>query len=73
MFLYTKIQTLFKKQHNLCCVLKYKNSDTLRYAVFRLIFEIGVGGMGGYLQKTMHYVLHFYIQKTMHFALSFYV
>ena len=38
-FLYTKIQTLRKKQDNLRYVFRYKNPDTLRYAIFHRIFE----------------------------------
>ena len=54
--------------------LIYKKPDTLRYAVFHGIFEIG-GGWGGicYKQKTMHFALHFYMQKKKHFALRLYI
>ena len=44
-FLYTKIQTLRKKQENLHYVFIYKNPDTLYYAIFHGIFEIGGGGV----------------------------
>ena len=37
-FLYTKIQTLRKKQDNLRYVFIYKNPDILRYAIFQWIF-----------------------------------
>ena len=53
--------------------LIYKKHDTLRYAVFYGIFDIGGGGGHFYKQKTMHFPLNFYIQKTMHFPLRFYI
>ena len=71
-FLYTKSQKFRKKQDNLCCVSIYKNPDTLRYAVFHWIFEIG-GRRGIFIYKkqcnlryifickqkyTLRYVLH---------------
>ena len=37
-FLYTKSQTLGKKQDNLRYVFLYKNPGTLRYAIFDRIF-----------------------------------
>ena len=65
--------TLRKKQDNFRYVFIYKNSDTLRYAIFHGTFEIGGGRGHFYMQKTMHFVLYFYMQKTMHFALRFYL
>ena len=46
-FLYTKIQTLYKKQDNFRYIFIYKNQDTLRYAIFHEIFEVGI-----YIQKA---------------------
>ena len=31
--------------------------------VFHGMFEIGGGGGGGFINKKMHFVLHFYMQK----------
>ena len=58
-FLYTKSQTLSKKQDNLRYVFIYKNPDTLRYAIFHWIFEIEGGG--GYIEKqyTLGYIFIF--------------
>ena len=58
-FLYTKSDTLRKKQDNLRYVFIYKNPETLRYGIFYII--VGIGGGGGYIQKTMHFALHLYI------------
>ena len=44
---YTKIQALFKKQDNFCYVFIYKMYDTLLYAIFHEIFEVGI-----YIQKA---------------------
>ena len=41
-FLYTKIQALCKKQDNLPYVFIYKNPDTLHYAIFHEMLEIGI-------------------------------
>ena len=38
-FLYTKIQTLFKKQDNLRYVYIYIEQDTLRYVIFMKILK----------------------------------
>ena len=46
MFLYTKIQTLCKKQDNLRYVLIYTKIDTLRYAIFHENVQICI-----YIQK----------------------
>ena len=70
-FLYTKIQTIRKKQDNMCYVFMYKNTDTLRYAILHGIFEIGRGGRGHFHMQKIHFVLHFYTQKTMYFPLRF--
>ena len=69
-FLYSKIQTLRKKEDNLRYVFMYKNPDNLRYAIFYWFFLNGGGG-GILICKKMHSVLNFDIQKTMHFALRF--
>ena len=50
----------------------YKNPDTLRYAVFHGIFEIGGGG-GGIFIKKIHFSLRFYIQKAIHFESHCYI
>ena len=50
-FLYTKSQTLHKNLDNLHYLFIYKNPDTLRYAIFHRIFEIGGGG-GGYAKNN---------------------
>ena len=83
-FLYTKIQTLFKKQVYFRYVFIYKKQDTLRYTISHEFFEVGIT-----IQKASHFVLrdvfiykkkdtsqkarqfalHFYIQKSGHFAL----
>ena len=44
--LYTKSRTLRKKQDNFRYVFIYKNPDTLSYAIFHEIFEVGI-----YIQK----------------------
>ena len=79
-FLYTKIQTLLKKQENFRHVFIYKNTETVRYVFFHWIFEIVGGGRGHFYTqkkslcitflyaKTIHFVLHFYIQKSRNFA-----
>ena len=72
-FLYKKIQTLRKKQDNLRYVFMFKNLDTLHYAIFHSIFEIGGGGGHFYLQKTIQFVLHFYIKKTNGLCVTFYI
>ena len=41
-YIYSKNQTLFKKQDNLRYVLFTKKPDTLHYAIFHEIFEIGI-------------------------------
>ena len=41
-YIYTKIQTLCKKQDNLRQVFVHKKPDTLVYAIFHEIFEIGI-------------------------------
>ena len=41
-YIYTKIQTLCKKQENLRYVFIHKNPNTLRYAIFHDNFEIGI-------------------------------
>ena len=81
-FLYTKIQTLLKNQDNLRNCFIYKNPDTLCYAIFHGIFEIGGGG-GIFIfknnalcvtflyEKTMQFALYFYIQRNKHFKLRF--
>ena len=73
-FLYTKIQTLCKKQDNLRYVFIYKNLDTFRYASFHEIFEDDIC-----IQKSWHFALRdFFIykksdtpQKVRQFALGF--
>ena len=47
LYMYTKKETLCKKQDNLRYILIHKKPDNLRYAIFHEIFEIGI-----YLQKT---------------------
>ena len=46
-FLYTKIQILLKKKDNFRYVMKYKNPDTLHYAIFHEKFETDI-----YIQKA---------------------
>ena len=41
-FLYTKSQTLCKKQDNLRYVFIYKKPDTLPYAIFHENFGVGI-------------------------------
>ena len=41
-FLYAKTQTLSKKPDNWRCVFTFKEPDTLRYAFFYEILEIGI-------------------------------
>ena len=64
-FLYTKIQTLCKKQDKLRYVFIYKKPDTLRYAIFHQIFDIVV-----YILKSMTLCVtwRFYIKRSRHFA-----
>ena len=70
-FLYTKIQTLRKKQENLRYIFMHKNPNTFHYALFHEIFEIGGGGGTFLYAKTMRFAIHFYTKKTIHFALRF--
>ena len=70
-FLYTKIQTLSKKQDNLRSVFIYKNTDTLRYAIFHWIFEIGGGGGGGYMQKNNALCITFLYVKNSALSVTF--
>ena len=63
LYIYTKSQTLCKKQVNLRYVFIHKSPDTLYYAIFHKIFEIGI-----YIYKkhyTLRYVTFLYtkIQK----------
>ena len=46
-FLYTKSQTLFKKQDNFSYFFRYKKHDTGRYAILHEFFEVGI-----YIQKA---------------------
>ena len=62
-FLYTKIQTLRKKQDNLRYVFIYKNQDTFHYGIFRLIFEIGGGGGHFYMQRIIQFALNLKYKK----------
>ena len=68
-FLYTKRKKLCKKQDTLQKIRQfalryiYTQQDTLRYSIFRGVFEIGGGGRYFYMQKTLHFALHFYMQK----------
>ena len=49
----------------------YKSTDTFNYAIFIEFLKLSEGG--GYMQKTMHFALHFYMQQRIHFALRFYI
>ena len=50
----------------------YKKPDTLRYAVFCGIFEIGERGGAFFLfKKRMRFALNVYVQKTVHSPLRF--
>ena len=40
LYIYTKIQTLFKKQDNLCYIFIHKKPDTLRYAIFMKFLKL---------------------------------
>ena len=73
MFLYEKSQTLRKNQDNLPKFFFIENPYTLRYAIFNGNFEIGVGGLHFYEQKSVHFALNFYLQKTMLFPLRFFI
>ena len=44
LYIYTKSQTLCKKQDNLRNFFIYKNPDTLRYPISHENFKIGGGG-----------------------------
>ena len=83
-FLYTKIQTLRKKQDNLRSVFMFKNPDTLHQAIFIEFLEFAEGGgiftlKNSSLCVTFLYLknnalcLTFYIQKARHYALYFYM
>ena len=61
-FLYTRSQTLHKKQDNLRYVFIYKNPDTLSYAIFHWIFEIDRGG-GIFICKKQCTLHHIFISK----------
>ena len=71
-FKYTKSQTLSKKQDHFRYVFIYKNLDTLRYAIFHGIFENGRGGHF-YIQKKMHFALHFIFKKqcNLHYVVTY--
>ena len=43
---------IYKNQDNLCSVFIYKMHDTLRYAIFHEIFEVGI-----YIQKSWKFAL----------------
>ena len=62
-FLYGKTSTLRKKQDNLRYVFIYKNPDTLRYAIFHWIFEIGGGGEDHFICKKQCTLRCIYICK----------
>ena len=65
-FLYTKIQTLFKKLDNFRIVFIYKKPYTLRYGIFHEIFQFGI-----YIQKAWHFALsEFLYTKARNFAKS---
>ena len=66
-----KIQTLRKKHDNLRYVFKYKNPDTLRYAIFMEFLKLAEWGGHLYIKKkTLRYILY---AKKMNFALRFYI
>ena len=68
LYVYTKIQTLCKKQDNLRYVFIHKKPSTLRYAIFHEIFESSIYI---YMQSmTLCVMWRFYIQKSRHFAKS---
>ena len=71
MFLYTKSQIIRKNQDNFCYIFIYKNPDTLCYAIFHELFEIGGGGEAFLCKKTMHLALNFYMQKKSTFRYFF--
>ena len=83
-FLYTKSQTLRKKQDNFRYVFIYKKHNTLCYAIYHGIFEIGGGGEHFYMQKNAPCVtflcakdnslcVTFLNKKSRHFVLHFYI
>ena len=75
LYIYTKSETLFKKQDNLRYVFIHKNPDTLRYAIFMNFLKLAFI----YIQKAWHFLLcDVFIyktpetsKKTILFALSF--
>ena len=71
MFLYTKIQTIRKKQDVLRYVFIYQNMDTLRYAIFHWIFEIGGGRGTFFYAKNNALCVEFLYPKKMHLTLHF--
>ena len=83
-FLYSKIQTLRKKQDNLRYVLYTKIRIVCSTRFFVEFLKLAEWRGHFYMKKTMHFALHFYaenktlrvtfyIQKPQHFVLHFYV
>ena len=84
-FLYTKGQTLQKKQDNLCYVFIYKSWTLCITPFFVEFFKFAKGGGYIYTNKEIHFAFYFYVQKTInftwrleiqksrHFALHFYI
>ena len=59
-FLYTKGQTLRKKQSNLRNVFIYKKLDALHYAIFIKFLKLAKGGAFLYAKKcTLRYIFIF--------------
>ena len=70
MFLYTKFQTLRKKQDNLRYVFIYKKPNTFCYAIFHGIFEIGEEG-GIFLCKKQCILCYTFIYKNNALCVTF--
>ena len=71
-FIYRSIDNSKKSRQFTLRLYIYKNPDTLCYAIFHGIFEIGGGGGGPHFYKQKHCTLRSnFICKKMHFLLRF--
>ena len=83
-YIYIQKARHFVKSKTICVTFFINKILTFSLRNFYGIFEIGGGGEHFYIQKTMHFALHFYmqnnalsvtflIQKSRHFASHFYI
>ena len=70
--IHTKSQTLRKKKDNLRYVFIYKIWTLCVTQFFIKFLKLAEGGVF-YMEKTIHFTLHFYTQKPIHFPLRLYI